>query len=269
MTNTLVSVGENGRGTENTRFNALRHGVLSRFVVLPWEDPDEYGMLLGSLVAEHQPCGPTEEHLVEELAGIFWRKRRLRLAEAAAHRRGLEHTFSDFRGTANSALAHLGKSGRGEGVMEAVGTDPAQTGEELLDVDEDETMTRQALDLLSSHHTDAYERAIEILREDTRDWWQELLTCDPCDHEEDEEPVNPTAEGLRSFLESKVLPWYESRRSKLDARPLVREQAFGESLDPNKLERLARYEVHLDRKLERMLSMLLRLRDLRAGDPAA
>ena len=43
----------------------------------------------------------------------------------------------------------------------------------------------------------------------------------------------------------------------------IRAQAFGESLDPNKLEQLARYEVHLDRKLERMLTMLLRLQDLR------
>jgi hypothetical protein len=46
-------------------------------------------------------------------------------------------------------------------------------------------------------------------------------------------------------------------------RPLIREQAFGESLDPDKLERLGRYEVHLDRKLERMLAMLLRLKELR------
>ena len=38
-------------------------------------------------------------------------------------------------------------------------------------------------------------------------------------------------------------------------RPLSREQAFGESLEPDKLERLRRYEVHLDRKLERTLSM--------------
>ena len=37
----------------------------------------------------------------------------------------------------------------------------------------------------------------------------------------------------------------------------------GESLDPNKLERLARYETHLDRKLERTLAMLLRLKELR------
>jgi len=48
-------------------------------------------------VAEHRPQGPTEEHLVEEIAGILWRKRRLRLAEAAAHRRGLEGTMAPYR----------------------------------------------------------------------------------------------------------------------------------------------------------------------------
>jgi hypothetical protein len=34
---------------------------------------------------------------------------------------------------------------------------------------------------------------------------------------------------------------------------------------PDRLERLARYEVHLDRKFERLLAMLLRLKDLRQG----
>ncbi len=28
--------------TEVTRFNALRHGILSRYTVLPWEDENEY-----------------------------------------------------------------------------------------------------------------------------------------------------------------------------------------------------------------------------------
>ena len=54
-------------GTEVTRFNALRHGVLSRYTVLPWEDADEYRALVAALVGEHSPHGPTEEHLVEEL----------------------------------------------------------------------------------------------------------------------------------------------------------------------------------------------------------
>ncbi len=74
---------------ETTRFNALRHGVLSRYTVLPWEDEAEYQALLDALVAEHAPQGPTEEHLVEELAGIIWRKRRLRLAESAIYREEL------------------------------------------------------------------------------------------------------------------------------------------------------------------------------------
>jgi hypothetical protein len=60
-----------------------------------------------------------------------------------------------------------------------------------------------------------------------------------------------------------ALPWFEKRKRELTNRPLLREQAFGDSLDPDKLECLGRYEVRLDRKLERMLSMLLRLKDLR------
>ena len=69
----------------------------------------------------------------------------------------------------------------------------------------------------------------------------------------------------REHRASGVLPWIENRKKQLANRPLIREQAFGEALDPDKLERLGRYEVHLDRKLERMLTMLLRLKDLRQG----
>jgi hypothetical protein len=36
-------------------------------------------------------------------------------------------------------------------------------------------------------------------------------------------------------------------------------------LDPPRLDKLARYEAHLDRKLERNLAMLIRLQDLRRG----
>ena len=36
-----------------------------------------------------------------------------------------------------------------------------------------------------------------------------------------------------------------------------------EHCDLDRLDRLARYETHLDRKLERTLAMLLKLKDLR------
>ena len=72
----VAAVGHNSYA--GTRFNAVKHAVLSRYTVLPWEDETEYGDLLEALVGEHTPEGPTETHLVEKLAGIFWRKRRLR-----------------------------------------------------------------------------------------------------------------------------------------------------------------------------------------------
>jgi hypothetical protein len=36
-------------------------------------------------------------------------------------------------------------------------------------------------------------------------------------------------------------------------------------LNPDRLKKLNRYEVHLDRKLQRTLTMLLQLKDLRQG----
>jgi len=250
-------------GYELARFNALRHGVLSRYTVLPWEDENEYGALIEALVVEHRPQGPTEEHLVEELAGIFWRKRRLRLAEAAACHRGLKKTTDPHRETVKAALVHLDLSQQIEGVNASIRATSESTATDIIELDEDETMTMRALVVLRAGKARAYAEALSALREDTRNWWQEVLGWEPDDFEEDEKPYAANSADLLRFLEEKVVPWYQDRRKELENRPLIRAQAFGEALDPDKLERLGRYEVHLDRKLERTLAMLLRLKDLR------
>ena len=54
----------------DSRFNATKYGILSRHTVLPWEEGSEYQELHEELIAEYAPHGPTEGHLVEELAGI-------------------------------------------------------------------------------------------------------------------------------------------------------------------------------------------------------
>jgi hypothetical protein len=115
----------------------------------------------------------------------------------------------------------------------------------------------------------AYARALAALREDARVWWEDQLSLDPDDYDEGETPFRADAESLGRFLESKVLPWYETRRRELDNRPLIRAQAFGEAVNPDRLVGLIRYEVHLDRKFERTVAMLLKLRELRrAADPS-
>jgi hypothetical protein len=116
----------------------------------------------------------------------------------------------------------------------------ADTEEDIADMETDEAMTRRALELLGSKRNDAYEAALAALREDTQARWQDTLACDPDEIGEGEEPATADVEGLRRFLEGEVLPWFENRKKELANRPLIREQAFGEALDADKLERLGR-----------------------------
>jgi hypothetical protein len=245
------------------RFNAVRHGVLSQHTVLPWEDGEEYRALIEALVSEHKPQGPTEEHLVEELASVIWRKRRLQTAESAIHHRALKGACGPFRETVEAALVHMAEPGKTETVADAIRATEAETAGDYADLESDRIMTKTAIRVLDSPSSEAYSRALAALREDTREWWEEQLTWRREDYQEDEKPFRARAEDLFRFLQEKVLPSYDERRSQLEHRPLIRAQAFGEAVDPERLDRLVRYEVHLDRKFERMLAMLLRLKDLR------
>jgi transposase len=127
----------------------------------------------------------------------------------------------------------------------------------------DDHPPEEALRILARPLPSAYSRALAALRDDTQAWWEEQLGWNAHDYEEGQTPYRADAESLGRFLEAEILPWYEKRRQELDYRPLLRTQAFGEAVDPDRLERLARYEVHLDRKLERMLAMLFKLQELR------
>jgi hypothetical protein len=92
----------------------------------------------------------------------------------------------------------------------------------------------------------------------------EKLTWELDDYGQGEAPYTADSDNLRRFLETELRNWYGTRHKELSNRPLIREQAFGEVLKPEKIERLARYEVHLDRKLERILAMLIRLQNIRS-----
>jgi hypothetical protein len=246
-------------GYELTRFNALQHGVLSRYTVLPWESESEYLDLLHALADEHQPLGPTEEHLVEELAGILWRKRRLRLAEAAAFRRGLAGTRSSYAGMASASVSHRVNANCETDVAAAIQATSEDTQADFADLAADEAQTSEAVQFLVAGGDAAYSEALARLREDTRGWWREVLV----EPDENREPYTPDAASLVRFLQEEVAGWYENRRKELEQRPLIQSQAFGEALAPDRLEKLSRYEVHLDRKLERTLAMLLKLQELR------
>jgi hypothetical protein len=141
----------------------------------------------------------------------------------------------------------------------------AEQGREFADLGQDERMTRKALRILKRGGQNAYERALAALHEDTRSWWQDALAGEDDDEDKDaDEELDPwcaEAPSLQRFLEVKVLPWYEQQRREIGQRPLIRGQALGAAVVGADLERLGRYETHLDRKLQRLLGLLLRLQE--------
>ena len=244
-------------GYDVSRFNALRHGVLSAHTVLPGENKAEYEALLSALAQEHAPHGPTEEHLVEEIAGIIWRKRRLRLAEAASYRGGLETIANPSSSTVKRALLKV------DPIIDALTGQAGRTTEDFSELKRRQVLVRKAVAILDAGEADAYDAALAELDEATRGSWEagiaaQIEGC--CDEEE------PQAFALAQYLCSSILPKLANHLQYVENRHLIREQVLGEVLQCDRLEPLSRYEVHLDRKLERILAMLLRLQSLRGSN---
>ncbi len=247
-------------GYDASRYNALTHGILSRLVVMAHENADEFADLLAAMLAEYQPEGMTERILIEELAGIIWRKRRVMLAEKAAINRGLHvvvtSTFSSPIPTAAPFEPGLTTTTGGRDLPDLLTATPAEIAERQRYAALDLDATRKAAAILRRGGENVYQRARRALLTESRDWWDEHV---------DEESYPATAEGLADFIRASLEPICRSQAQEARLIPAIQAQAAGEGLQLDRLERLGRYETHLDRKFERTLSMILKLRELRGA----
>jgi hypothetical protein len=75
-------------GKERSKRNALKHGIFCKAALLPEESRTEFACLLKALRADYQLQGARAEILIEMLAVLYWRYRRLLIAEVAEIRRG-------------------------------------------------------------------------------------------------------------------------------------------------------------------------------------
>jgi hypothetical protein len=169
-------------GYDASRFNALRHGVLSAHTVLSWEDKAEYEALLSALAQEHAPDGPTEEHLVEEIAGVIWRKRRLRLAEGASYRGGLEKIANPSSNTVKRALLKV------DPIIDALTERAGRTTEDFSELKRRQALVQKAVAILDAGEAGAYEAALAELDEATRGSWEAEIAAQIEGFCDDEEP---------------------------------------------------------------------------------
>jgi len=73
------------QGKEKSKLNATTHGIFSKVVVIEGESRAEFDALLNGLRNYFQPKGTLEEIQVEKLAALFWRERRLIIADGKAN----------------------------------------------------------------------------------------------------------------------------------------------------------------------------------------
>ncbi|MHB8617596.1 MAG: hypothetical protein ACYC93_16185 [Candidatus Acidiferrales bacterium] len=71
------------QGKERSKHNAITHGIFSKVALLKGESKTEFDSLLDGLREHYEPEGTLEEVLVEKLATLSWRYRRLIVAEGA------------------------------------------------------------------------------------------------------------------------------------------------------------------------------------------
>jgi hypothetical protein len=247
----------NTTGYEAVRFNAMKHGILSRLAVLAHEDHAVFDGLLAELIDEHRPAGITERHLIEELATIIWRKRRVLLAEGAKINEGLKSAAGSSRSVMSSAAPfQRGMANENTDVRDLLDLSPEDIEESQKNAALDLAATRKAAAILRKGGPNAYAKARRVLVQDSRDWWDEHV-------EEESHPA--TAEGLAEFIRDTLEPICYRMEREARFTPAIKAQTLGEGLRAHLLEKLNRYETHLDRKFERTLAMLLKLKDLRGA----
>ena len=242
------------------RFNALKHGILSRYTVLSHENHADYESLVNSLMDEHLPAGATEQHLIEELASVIWRKRRVLQAEGATINKGLKESSRNAKTIIPAAAPfELGLSGENTRIQDLVDLKPEDVAESHRSAKHDIDATNKASAILSKGGDRAYDKALRALLPDSREWWDSYV-------EEDEYTAD--AEGLASFVNDHLSPLCHSQEKESRHHDAIVNQTIGEGLQAYKLEKLSRYETHLDRKFERTLAMLIKLKDLRSSRAA-
>jgi hypothetical protein len=70
-------------GKARSRLNSRKHGLTAKMLIIVGENVDDFDQLRAELMVEHDPQSVLETELVERLAGILWRLRRVPSFEAA------------------------------------------------------------------------------------------------------------------------------------------------------------------------------------------
>ncbi len=264
-------------GKRRASLNSTKHGVFSKVLVLESELRTEYQGLLARLWKTVRPVGEVEEVLVENLATIVWRKRRLFLAEGAEIRKNTEFAEWDQRlrerEEAENFLRLLDPSNNHgliggfhnpdvlERCLGLLAQLREQIGKDGLNPENDRTILERIYG----------DREENRLRGDFCDFYLVLLGVSQSSEEERLRKGCVSPEQCRKKIlrgideEIRRLKRYREARTSVEAARTQVEALRHSIPDAPGLDRILRYEAHLDRAWDRALSQLERQQRIRLG----
>lgn len=266
------------QGKERSKHNALKHGIFSELVVLNSESPAEFRSLLKRLREDCQPEGIIEETLVEKLAAIIWRYRRLIAAERAEIQECTEFMAWDKESQKQEEVQKIELQ---DGFDPEDGLIRRIRNSEVLD---------SCLDLLAELEEGIRTLGFDRQRDDNLlakiygnskitivdnllfNYYKFFLTAEVTE-EERQEKGYATPEQCKQFVldligvEIRKLERYGKSLRVVEAKKMKVERLRRSVPDSPILDRLLRYEASLERAFERTLNQLERLQRMRLGQP--
>jgi hypothetical protein len=258
-------------GKRSASRNAMKHGVFSKVVVLESESKAEFGKLLEELWEDRHPVGKCEELLVEKLACIIWRQRRLFSAERAEVQKSTESLKWN-------CLEHVwGKSLEGEitcGLIEKVSMREVNQRCQLL------LLALQVQISLQGFDEKGDRRFLEMIyggpnsncvRVNLYDYYSVCLGLSQASEEERLQSGFAPKEAMVRQIKKEIdrLKTYQKAQACRDDQRAPLEIASRGVPDAQTLDRLLRYEASLNRDFDRTLGQLERLQRIRQGQPVA
>ncbi len=266
-----------GLGKQKASLNATKHGIFSRVSVLRGESRAEYESLLKGLWESLQPVGKLEEILVEKLATILWRHRRLVMAEAAEIRKGTEFLEWDQRNQQQQEAEEIASSSTldydGGLIRKIQNPDVLERCLELLaelrqgieeggfDPERDTPILERIYGALSKDH----------LRKTLYDAYVIWVGTSRVSEEERERGGYATPERCKQNLlysidaEFRRLKRYWKAQASIEADRAKLESLRHTVPESPAMDRLLRYEASLERAFDRTLTQLERLQRMRLG----
>jgi hypothetical protein len=270
-------------GKRKASGNARKHAIFSKVVVLPGESRANYERMLAELRQAFQPEGAAEDLLVEKIATIMWRYRRLLLAEAAEIRKNTEFFEWDQR---NPSPAESEESEESEEfelapmwsstvplIQEMNNPDVLKSCLRLLS-DLGELLEKEGFDTERDEsllETIYGPRNIRLPRQDLFDTYRTWRYTSLASKEEREREGYATPEQCQNNMiraieaEIRRLKRYQKERASVEAARTQLAVLSRKVPDPSVLDRLLRYEASLERAFDRALSQLERLQRIRRG----